>query len=98
MITLKELDAIIPDIINRLQRIRSEVSLYKRINIDIRGKMLMNEIKDKISQIEKVHLVYKTTPSYKNKDFTEWVKILEKYIKECKEYWARIKACEDVPY
>ena len=96
MTTLQQLDYIVPDLIEQLEQIRRNASRYKKIDTDYRAKTLMYEIDAKINQIKKVHAAYKATPSYKNKDFDNWVNAQKQYIKECKEIYARIKEYENV--
>ena len=96
MITLTDLDRIVPGMIERLEYISRQMSKYKKINTDYRAKTLMNEIAAKIRQVEKVHAAYKATPSYKNKDFTNWVNIVENYIRECQYIYEKIMAYESV--
>jgi hypothetical protein len=96
MTTLADLDRIVPDVIGRLDKIRSNMSRYKKINTDFRAKTLMNEIEAKIRQIKKVHEAYRNTPSYRNKNFDNWVGMQENYIAECTEIYKRIMEFEDV--
>ena len=96
MTSLQDLERIVPDLIRRLDKIHAKLSKYKKINTDFRAKTLMNEIKAKISQIKKVHEAYKNTPSYKNKDFDNWVKLQENYIKECNQICDKIFEYESV--
>ena len=56
----------------------------------------MNEITAKINQIKKVHEAYKNTPSYKNKDFTNWVNMQENYVNECNKICDKIFEYESV--
>ena len=96
MIALKDLETTVPDIIDRLEHIAGQMSKYKKINTDYRAKTLINEINAKIRQIKKVHEAYKNTPSYKNKDFSNWVNMQEDYIKECKRIYDKIMEYESV--
>ena len=94
MIALKDLETTVPDIIDKLEYIARQMSKYKKINTDYRAKTLINEINAKIRQIKKVHEAYKNTPSYKNKDFSNWVNMQEDYIKECKQIYDKIMEYE----
>ena len=96
MISLTDLEHIVPDIIARLQNIASKMSKYKKINTDFRAKTLINEIAAKVNQVKKVHEAYKNTPSYKNKDFSNWVNMQENYIAECKRIYEKIMEYESV--
>ena len=96
MISLQDLERIVPDAIERLRLIRCKMSTYKKINTDYRAKTLMNEIEAKIRQVEKVHQAYREAPSYRSKDFTNWVNSLEHYITECQQIYEKIKAYESV--
>ena len=96
MTTLQELERIVPEIIGALEDIRRNMSRYKKLNTDFRGITLMREIEAKIQQIKKVHDVYRTTPSYRGKDFDNWVRIQRQYVAECHAIYERIKAYEDV--
>ena len=96
MVTLQDLEHVVPDLIAQLERIRRDMSKYKKLNTDFRGITLMREIEAKISQIRKVHETYSRTPSYRNKDFSNWVKLQEQYIAECRQIYAKIKSYEDV--
>lgn len=96
MITLADLERIVPDIIARLNDIAGRMSKYKKINTDYRAKTLINEINAKINQVKKVHEAYKNTPSYKNKDFSNWVNMQENYISECKRIYDKIMEYESV--
>ncbi|MBQ8425991.1 MAG: hypothetical protein IJX17_08270 [Clostridia bacterium] len=96
MTSLQDLDTIVPDIIRRLNKIYSKLTKYKKINTDYRAKTLMNEITAKINQIKKVHEAYKNTPSYKNKDFTNWVNMQENYVNECNKICDKIFEYESV--
>ena len=96
MTTLSDLERIVPDIISRLERIKWNMSRYKKLETDYRGKTLMREIEAKVRQIQKVHEAYRNTPSYKNKDFTRWVEIQEQYVKECTAIYKKIMEYESV--
>ena len=96
MTTLADLERVVPDIIQRLDKIRCDMTRYKKLTTDFRGITLIREIEAKISQIKKVHEAYRNTPSYRNKNFDNWVDIQEKYIAECKEIYKRIIDFEDV--
>ena len=96
MTTLQELENIVPDIIRRLDKIHTKLSKYKKMNTDYRAKTLMNEIEAKIRQIRKVHEAYKNTPSYKNKNFDNWVKMQENYVNECNGICDKIFEYESV--
>lgn len=96
MTTLQDLDRIIPEIISQLEKIKSDMSKYKKIKTDYRAKTLINEITAKITQIKKVHDSYKRTPSYKNKNFDNYVESLRNYVNECKQIYQKIKSYEDV--
>lgn len=96
MTSLQDLEIVVPDIIRRLNKIHSKLSRYKKINTDFRAKTLMNEIQAKINQIKKVHEAYKNTPSYKNKNFDNWVQLQENYIQECNQICDKIYEYESV--
>ena len=96
MISLQDLERIVPELIARLEQIRIDMSRYKKINTDYRAKTLMHEIEAKVAQIKKVHAAYKATPSYRNKDFENWVNLQEQYIKECKAIYEKIMKYESV--
>ena len=96
MITLQDLERIVPDLIAQLEQIHRDMSKYKKLNTDFRGITLMREIEAKIRQINKVHDAYRATPSYRNKDFTNWVESLRHYVAECLAIYKKIKAYEDV--
>lgn len=96
MTSLQDLETIVPKIIRQLKDIRGSMSKYKKINTDYRAKTLMNEIDAKINQIEKVHAAYKNTPSYKNKDFGNWVSRLKHYVDECRAIHDKIYEYESV--
>ena len=96
MTTLSDLERIVPDIIKRLNDIHGRMSKYKKLNTDFRGRTLMREIEAKVRQIQKVHEAYRNTPSYKNKDFTNWVEMQEQYIKECTAIYKKIMEYESV--
>lgn len=96
MIKLADLEYIVPDIINKLQNIASKMSKYKKINTDYRAKTLINEIAAKINQVKKVHESYKRTPSYKDKDFSNWVALQNNYINECEYICKKIFEYESV--
>ena len=96
MTTLQDLEHIVPDLIARLEQIHRNMSRYKKIKTDFRAVTLMREIEAKIRQIKKVHEAYRATPSYRNKDFGNWVNMQEQYIKECKAIYDRIMEYESV--
>ena len=96
MTTLSDLERIVPDIISRLEQIKWNMSRYKKLETDYRGKTLMREIEAKVRQIQKVHEAYRNTPSYKNKDFTRWVEMQEQYVKECTAIYKKIMEYESV--
>ena len=96
MTSLQDLAVLVPGFIERLEQIRRNMSRYKKIKTDYRAVTLMNEIEAKIRQIKKVHAAYLATPSYRNKNFDNWVNMQEQYIKECKEIYERIMAYESV--
>lgn len=96
MITLTDLDRIVPEIIAELEQIHRNMSRYKKLNTDFRGITLMREIEAKIRQIRKVHDAYRATPSYRTKDFTNWVQKERHYVAECQKIYEKIKAYEDV--
>ena len=96
MITLQDLERIVPDLIAQLEKIHRDMSRYKKLNTDFRGITLMREIEAKIRQIQKVHTAYRNTPSYRTKDFSNWVRIQEQYIAECRQIYGRIKEYESV--
>jgi hypothetical protein len=94
--TLQDLDRIVPDVIERLEWIRRQMTKYKKIDTDFRAKTLINEIAAKITQIRKVHAAYRATPSYRNKNFDNWVAMLEAYVAESHRIYEKIKAYENV--
>ncbi len=96
MTTLKDLETIIPRVIYELEEIASAMSRYKKIKTDGRARVLINEINGKIKQIKKVHEVYKTSPSFKNHNFDEYVKMIKGYIIEYRDLYKRIMAFENV--
>lgn len=96
MTRLEDLERIVPDMIARLEKIRRDMSRYKKLNRDFRGITLMREIEAKIRQINKVHAAYRATPSYRNKDFDNWVQMQEHYIAECRSIYNRIMEFESV--
>ena len=96
MTTLSDLERIVPDIISRLEQIRRNMSRYKKLETDYRGKTLMREIEAKIDVIKKVYEVYKTAPSYKTKNFDNWVAKEEHYVKECTAIYKKIMEYESV--
>ena len=96
MITLQDLDRIVPDLIEQLKAIHRSMSKYKKLNTDFRGITLMREIEAKISQIKKVHEAYRSTPSYRTKDFSNWVRLQEQYIAKSRQIHDRIKEYEGV--
>ena len=96
MTTLQDLDRIVPDVIERLEWIRRQMTKYKKIDTDFRAKTLINEIAAKITQIRKVHDSYRAAPSYRNKNFDNWVAMLEAYVAESHRIYEKIKAYESV--
>ena len=96
MTTLKDLETIIPDVIYQLEEIASAMSRYKKIKTDGRARVLINEINFKIKQIQKVHEVYKTSPSFQNHNFDEYVKMIRGFIVEYKDVYERIMKFENV--
>ena len=96
MITLQDLERIVPDLIAQLEKIHRDMSRYKKLNTDFRGITLMREIEAKIRQIKGVYEHYRTAPSYRTKDFTNWVQKERNYVAECLEIYKKIKAYEDV--
>ena len=96
MITLTDLETIVPEIIAELEKIHRDMSRYKKLNTDFRGITLMREIEAKIRQIKGVHEHYRTAPSYRTKDFTNWVQKERNYVEECRKIYVKIKAYEDV--
>ncbi|MBQ8425514.1 MAG: hypothetical protein IJX17_05795 [Clostridia bacterium] len=96
MTTLEDLETIIPDVIKKLEDIASAMSRYKKIKTDGRARVLINEINGKIKQIQKVHVVYKTSPSFKNHNFDEYVKMIRNYIVEYQDLYERIMKFENV--
>ena len=96
MTSLQDLEIVVPNLIRRLDKIHAKLSKYKKINTDFRAKTLMNEINAKINQIKKVHEAYKNTPSYKDKNFDNWVHLQENYIKECNQICDKIFEYESV--
>ena len=96
MITLQDLERIVPDLIAQLEKIHRDMGKYKKLNTDYRGITLMREIEAKIRQIQKVHTAYRNTPSYRNKDFSNWVSMQEQYIAECRQIYSKIKEYESV--
>ena len=96
MTTLADLDRLVPELIERLDKIRRDMTKYKKLTTDHRGITLIREIEAKITQIKKVHETYRSTPSYRNKNFDNWVSIQENYIAECLAIYKRIMDFEDV--
>ena len=96
MTTLKDLEKIIPEVIAQLDDIASAMSRYKKIKTAGRARVLINEINGKIKQIKKVHEVYKTSPSFKNHNFDDYVKMIRGYVVEYKDLYERIMKFENV--
>lgn len=96
MITLQDLERIVPGLIAQLEKIHRDMSRYKKLNTDYRGITLMREIEAKIRQIQKVHTAYRNTPSYRTKDFSNWVRMQEQYIAECRQIYSKIMEYESV--
>lgn len=96
MTTLKDLEKIIPDSIERMRTIKRNMSRYKKLDTDYRAKTLMNEIDAKINQVESVYELYKTAPSYKTKNFDNYVNSLNHYVDECQRIYEKIMAYESV--
>lgn len=97
MTTLKDLERIIPNYIKKMDDIASAMSRYKKYNTDGRARVLINEIKGKIKQIEKVYQLFKTSPSFKTQNFDEYVKMIEKQTAEFQKLYDIIIQYEDVP-
>ena len=96
MTTLNELETIVPKVIKELEDIASAMSRYKKIKTDGRARVLINEINGKIKQIQKVMVVYRTAPSFKNHNFDEYVKMIKGYIIEYRDLYNRIMKFENV--
>ena len=96
MTTLNELETIVPKVIKELEDIASAMSRYKKIKTDGRARVLINEINFKINQIKKVMVVYRTSPSFKNHNFDEYVKMIKGFVVEYKDLYNRIMKFENV--
>ena len=96
MTTLNDLDYIVPQVIKQLEDIASAMSRYKKIKTDGRARVLINEINGKIKQIKKVMVVYHTSPSFKNHNFDEYVKMIKSYVVDYKDLYNRIMKFENV--
>ena len=94
MTTLRELNALVPEIISQLQEISNKMSRYSKIDTDLRARGLMSEIKDKIEQIQSNMGVFNSNPSLANFDFDEYVAELRNFVIEEDLTYQRIKRFE----
>ena len=97
MTTLQDLDRIIPNLIGQLEQLKSEISRYKKLDIDVRARSLINSINKKIQSTKAGYEYFKITPEYYSENFDNFVNDIKQFIKNSKKYYEQdIKVRENV--
>ena len=77
MVSLAEYKAAYAGFYARMTRVKNLASALKDGRYGFHATSFRLDIEKYMSQIEKVYQLYTTAPSYKSKDFTDYVKKLE---------------------
>ena len=94
MTTLKELDEFAKKYIEQLAR---DTSRYEKIRTDMRGQVLLDEIKGRIKLVKDALDVFHNDPvAYGNYNFDKYVASLKELKKEYLDTYQKFKAFEAV--
>ena len=85
MITLEQYKLKYQELYKRMERVRNLASALSDGRFWFGATSFKLEVKKYMETIESVYKAYTTSPSFKNKDFTDYLKKLENEVKEKEE-------------
>ena len=91
MITLSQYNAKYDECYKRMTRVKNLASALKDGRFWFGATSFRLDVDKYMKTIKSVHDVYNSAPSYKSKDFTQYVEKLENDVKGYEEYLIKVK-------
>ncbi|MBO5357531.1 MAG: hypothetical protein J6A95_07155 [Clostridia bacterium] len=95
MVTLEQYKIKYRELYKRMERVRNLASALSDGRFWFGATSFKLEIKKYMETIESVYNAYTTAPSFKNKDFTEYLKKFENEVKDKEEYLIKVTAISE---